>query len=219
MNHSESIANISKVLSQAINEIENVSKDKSGFKGKYADMPSVVRAVKEVLPKYELAFLQLVGEIIDDKISIENMLIHSSGEWISKTAESYIDDGMKSKPQGVGATITYLRRKSELAFFNMSEADELDKRKEQDDDEPHLSMHPIPSIPSKAEQNARYVPIENKAKELKKLSDLILDCKDPSATTNAICSKSNVTALSLLTQYDIRHWTKFLEDKLGESNE
>ena len=54
-------------------------------------------------------------------VSVETIVMHVSGEWISSISASPI---AKSNPQGVGDAITYLRRYSLAAIFGLAQKDD-----------------------------------------------------------------------------------------------
>jgi hypothetical protein len=109
MEKSESIVKLSKALVKMQSEMGAASKssDNPFFKSKYADLNSVWEAVAEPLHNNGLAVTQLVGEYVDGTQSLETVLIHESGEWISCKSSIPL---AKKDPHGAGSGITYLRR-------------------------------------------------------------------------------------------------------------
>jgi hypothetical protein len=108
MNKSDSIVNIAPALVKAQAEIKAALKDSTNphFRSKYADLSSVVDAVKAPLLKQGIAFLQGVHDAVDG-VAVETMLLHNSGEWISSTMRL---PAVKQDAQGYGSAITYGRR-------------------------------------------------------------------------------------------------------------
>ena len=122
MNKSESIASLAKSLAKAQGEVENASKASVNphFKSKYADLAEVLNTVRPVFASCGLSFVQMPS-FADGIVSVETMLVHESGEWISETASSPIT---KQDAQGVGSAITYLRRYSLAAFAGIAQEDD-----------------------------------------------------------------------------------------------
>ena len=122
MNKSESIASLAKALAKAQGEVENASKASVNphFKSKYADLAEVLNTVRPVFASCGLSFVQMPS-FADGIVSVETMLVHESGEWISETASSPIT---KQDAQGVGSAITYLRRYSLAAFAGIAQEDD-----------------------------------------------------------------------------------------------
>ena len=102
--------------------LEPVSKDSVNphFKSKYADLAEVLNTVRPVFASCGLSFVQMPS-FLDGVVSVETMLVHESGEWISETASSPIT---KQDAQGVGSAITYLRRYSLAAFAGIAQEDD-----------------------------------------------------------------------------------------------
>jgi hypothetical protein len=108
LNKSETIKEIAAALVKAQASIKGALKDSTNphFRSKYADLSSVVEAVKEPLLKQGITFLQGVHDA-EGGVAIETVLLHSSGEWISSTLRI---PATKNDAQGFGSAITYGRR-------------------------------------------------------------------------------------------------------------
>ena len=122
MNKTDSIAELAKALAKAQGEIENASKNAANphFKSKYADLAEVLNTVRPVFSSHGLSVLQMPS--FDGGIaSVETMLMHTSGEWISNTCSAPVS---KNDAQGVGSAITYLRRYSLAAFAGIAQEDD-----------------------------------------------------------------------------------------------
>lgn len=109
MNKSEMINELAAAFCKAQAAMGAAAKDASNafLKSKYADMASVVEAVKGPLTANGLAYAQLVGNGQDGNVSVETVLMHSSGQWISEKLQMKPE---KCNPQGMGSVITYARR-------------------------------------------------------------------------------------------------------------
>lgn len=122
MNKSESIASLAAALAKAQSEIENAHKTSNNphFKSRYADLAEVINTVRPVFTSHGLAVTQMPS--FDAGIaSVETMLMHSSGEWISSVSSAPVT---KQDAQGVGSAITYLRRYSLAAVAGVAQEDE-----------------------------------------------------------------------------------------------
>jgi hypothetical protein len=108
MNRSETIKEISAALPKAQAAIKAASKDATNphFRSKYADLASVIDAVKPGLNANGISFLQPVT-FNEHGVCVETVLLHTSGEWIS---ESLTVPVSKQDAQGVGSAISYGRR-------------------------------------------------------------------------------------------------------------
>lgn len=122
MNKSESIKELATALALAQAEVENASKNSSNphFKSKYADLAEVINTVRPVFSKYGLSVTQWPS-FADGVASVETVLMHKSGEWMSQTASAPVS---KQDAQGVGSAITYLRRYSLAAVAGVAQEDD-----------------------------------------------------------------------------------------------
>lgn len=91
------------------------------FKSKYADLSAVWGACEEALEANALAVVQGLGEVIDGKLHIETMLLHSSGQWMKSLASIPLP---KSDPQGYGSASTYARRYTLAAMMGIVQEDD-----------------------------------------------------------------------------------------------
>lgn len=105
MTKSESIKNLAGALIKFQTEVKAVKKDANNpfFKSKYADLASIIEAIREPLSKNELAFAQFPT----GTCGLTSILMHSSGEFIEDTFTMVPVD---NKPQTAGSAITYMRR-------------------------------------------------------------------------------------------------------------
>lgn len=108
MKHSETIKELAAALHKAQKNIKAALKDSTNphFKSKYADLSSVIEAVKQPLLDAGLVFTQGVHDA-EGGVAIETMLLHTSGEWLSSTLRI---PASKQDAQGFGSAITYGRR-------------------------------------------------------------------------------------------------------------
>lgn len=110
MNKSESIKELATALAKAQGEIKGAVKDSSNpfFKSKYADLASIVEAIRASFSKNGLSYTQCVEPSDKDEVRIETIILHSSGEWLSCGVLAL--PVSKSDAQGFGSAMTYARR-------------------------------------------------------------------------------------------------------------
>lgn len=123
MNASDSIKELSAAYCKAQPKIEGATKDRTNpaFKSKYADLGSVVDAIKPALVEHGLAFLQIPHEA-EAAASIETILLHSSGEWMSLGIVAV--PVTRADAQGFGSALTYARRYGLLSGFGVCPEDD-----------------------------------------------------------------------------------------------
>ena len=123
MEKSESIVKLSKALVKMQSEMGAASKssDNPFFKSKYADLASVKEATRLPLLNNGLTITQFVGEYIAGVMSLETIILHESGEYMSRVASIPI---AKADCHAATAGVTYLRRTSIAAVCNLMQEDD-----------------------------------------------------------------------------------------------
>lgn len=123
MNKSESIKELAAALAKAQPLIKGAVKDSVNpfFKSKYADLSSVVEAIREPLAKNGLSYVQLNQPSETNQVCVETVLIHTSGEWISGVISLPVT---KADAQGHGSAITYARRYGLSAIVGLTAEDD-----------------------------------------------------------------------------------------------
>ena len=108
MNTSESIKNLAASLCKAQAEMGGAVKDSKNpfFKSDYADLTSVIKAIKEPFANHGLSYTQFPTND-DGRIGVSTLLMHESGEYLE---HSYTLPTTKADPQAAGSAITYARR-------------------------------------------------------------------------------------------------------------
>jgi hypothetical protein len=115
MNRSEQINELATALAKAQGEMKAALKNalnpafkRQGETGgtKYAALPDVFEAAR-VLSKHGLSFVQPASVAEDGAVTVETMLMHSSGQWLS---EKLSLRPQANTPQGIGSAMTYGRR-------------------------------------------------------------------------------------------------------------
>lgn len=127
MQTSESIAKIAPAFLAAQKAITFAAKGAVNphLKNKYADLPSVIDAVKHALNDAGIAFIQTATHSDDARLHLTTTLLHESGEWFRDTAVIPVQ---KQDPQGYGAALSYLRRYSLSAFTGLYQDDDDGER-------------------------------------------------------------------------------------------
>lgn len=116
-------ANLSGSLVRALAEIEGAAKDKVNphFKSKYADIASVIDAIRPVLARHDLGFTQH-SQPSEAGVIVETVLHHASGETLSMG--SLFVPANKSDAQGFGSALTYCRRYALMTAFGVPAEDD-----------------------------------------------------------------------------------------------
>ena len=107
MKTSDSIKHIAEALVAAQKEIRFAVKDSTNphYKSKYANINSVIDAVKAPLNNNGIAILQSLSPSDDNKLHLTTRLLHSSGEWLEDTAVCPLQ---KQDSQALGRCVSYI---------------------------------------------------------------------------------------------------------------
>lgn len=111
-------------LAKAQGELGKVTKSHTANAGKYsytyADLASVIEAIREPFAKHELAYFQ-APSADGERVTVTTTLIHSSGESLSSALTLVAAD---DSPQAIGSAITYARRYGLLAAAGLAPEDD-----------------------------------------------------------------------------------------------
>ena len=128
MEHSQELDKLAQALAQAQAEIKPAQMNATNpfLKNKYADLGSVIDAVKPAMIKHGLAVTQLPSGD-GETISITTMLLHTSGQFIRSTISLPVgSEKGRSLAQSAGAIITYLRRYGLAAMMSVYADEDTD---------------------------------------------------------------------------------------------
>ena len=155
MYQSESIGKLAEALAKAQSQFTFALKASTadmGVKGgrrKYADLQSVIDAIKPQLTAHGLAVVQATMPNAGG-ISLRTTLMHSSGEWIAGQIDLPID--RMGGIQGMGSALTYARRYALSAMVGIA-SDE--------DDDGEASMQAAKQYEKKQIQQVRQQAVAN----------------------------------------------------------
>jgi hypothetical protein len=115
--------NLASAMALAFSEIEGATKDKINphFKSKYADLGSVIDAIKPSLAKYGLFFTQAC-HVAEDGVCVETLIHHANGDTVS-CGKLYVPAN-KRDAQGFGSALTYARRYGLMTAFGVPAEDD-----------------------------------------------------------------------------------------------
>ena len=108
MKSSELINELAAALCKAQAEMGGAVKDSSNpfFKSSYADLTSVIKAIKQPFSDNGLSYTQF-PVTFEDRIGVVTRLMHNSGQWLEM---DYTLPTVKKDPQAAGSAISYARR-------------------------------------------------------------------------------------------------------------
>jgi len=202
MEMSEQIDALSKALSKAQGEMGGAVKDANNpfFKSSYADLGSVIKAIKEAFTSNGLSYTQF--PVRDEAgAGVETILMHESGQWIKS---SYTLPLAKFDAQSAGSCLTYARRYALQAIAGIPAVDDDGN---QATAAAPAAPPPKPARKPKAQKTPENVQQEANTKNImvngKEYGPLIT-CQEINACVDDIAleqwKEDNITALKLIGQ-------------------
>ena len=122
MKSSESINELATALCAAQSQMGGAVKDSANpfFKSSYADLTSVIKAIKQPFADNGLSYTQF--PVNDDSgVGVFTRLMHISGQWLEM---EYTLPTVKKDPQAAGSAITYARRYALQSIAGIPTADD-----------------------------------------------------------------------------------------------
>src|SRR5688572_3655789 len=111
-------AKLHAALAEAFAEFEGATKGAVNphFRSKYADLSSVIAAIKPARTNHGLVFTQATHDA-QGGVCVETVIHHASGESLS--CGSLFVPASKNDAQGFGSALTYCRRYSLMTAFGI----------------------------------------------------------------------------------------------------
>ena len=210
---------LSAALVRAFAEIEGATKSAENphFKSKYADLASVIAAIKPALVNNNLSFEQHM-QPSEDGIIVETVVRHASGETTS-FGSLYVPAN-KRDAQGFGSASSYARRYSLLTAFGVPTEDD-------DGNAAVRSAAPSSSVPANGSGNGhKNDPFpQGPAKNLTSLKDMgrafwrdVEACGDSDTLEPLLSDKNNIALVNQIMKA-LPNWWDGGTDKHGETFE
>ena len=122
MQTSENINELATALCNAQYEMGGAIKDSQNtyYNSEYADLTSVIKAIKEPFTRFGLSYTQFPISNLDG-IGVVTTLMHRSGQWMR---EEFVIPLTKRDPQAAASLITYARRYALQSMAGIPTADD-----------------------------------------------------------------------------------------------
>ena len=174
MKTSETIDELAKALVKAQSQMGGAVADSNNpfFKSKYADLGSVVKAIKEPFCDNGLSYVQFPCTS-ERGVGVTTRLIHVSGQWLE---QEYTLPLTKQDPQAAGSAITYARRYALQAIAGIPTAD--------DDGEAAMQRNVVHQKPQQSK--AKAVPAQKAPTKPPKVAETAAEEKESTLAVNKI---------------------------------
>ena len=122
MKSSEQVNELATALCKAQGDMGGALKDSSNpfFKSSYADLTSVIKAIKQPFSDNGLSYTQFPVSN-EHGVGVSTRLMHTSGQWLEM---EYTLPTVKKDPQASGSAITYARRYALQSIAGIPTADD-----------------------------------------------------------------------------------------------
>jgi hypothetical protein len=197
------IGKLAEALAKAQGEMENAVKDSTNlhFKSKYADIASVINAIKSPLSKNGLAFVQFVQRT-EGGMELVTQLMHTSGESISSSMPLMFS---KQDMQGLGSALTYARRYSLSALVGIAQED--------DDGNEAVKSYTPPTATPKIAPVAK--PFDGLRQRMAELHKELLEKQPKFNAQDYLKATYGVSESKLLSDADLRDFVGFMANEVG----
>lgn len=123
MRHSEQTKEVFEALAKAQGAFDGAKKDSTNphFKSKYADLASVIEAIRPAMAANGLSALQEVA-LGEKGVAVTTLVTHASGQWVE--FGPIVVPLQKQDAHGVGSAATYARRYALSAALGVAAEDD-----------------------------------------------------------------------------------------------
>lgn len=215
MQQSEQINEIAAALSKAQSQIEGAVKDANNpfYKSKYADLSSIIEAVKGPLANNGLSIVQLVGFDDENREFLETQISHSSGQFFRGRILIKSKD---QSPQAQGSAISYARRYALQAALNVPVFDDDAEMAQASFRKPQTNVPPVQTVPltktSEPTPEAPTSPATATSIQMNRISYLINKLKlDPAKLAERLDKQFGKTEVKALSKTEADWLIKNLE--------
>lgn len=179
-NQSFNISELAKSLSKAQAEFKPISQNRSNpfFKSKYADLDSILKAVRPALAKHGLSFYQYTS-IDNGKTILHSRILHTSGQWVESQTNIAPP---KADIQSYGSTMSYQRRYSAITLLGVATTDD----------------------PFDDDGNSVSIPVSKQKINASQTSELKSALKGKDVLLPVILKKLSIDSLEEMKQYDFK---------------
>lgn len=127
MRQSDTIDELLKELVEVQNELPTMPKSSQAYGYKYTDLDTIVQAIKPILHKHGIGYMQSVGGIEKDYMTLTTRIFNNKGQYIEDVAGlPSITSTKNNAAQTLGMSITYMRRYALCAMLGITSDEDVD---------------------------------------------------------------------------------------------
>ena len=148
MIQSENINELLAALAEVQSELPTMPKAKQAYGYKYTDLDTITQTIKPILTKHGIGYMQSVGGLAENALTLTTRIFNKKGEYIEDTAAlPTITSTKNNAAQTLGMSITYMRRYALCAMLGITSDEDVDANTD-GTAQPHGSQQkPTPPTP------------------------------------------------------------------------
>lgn len=149
MIQSDNITELLVALEAVQSELPTMPKNTPAYGYKYADLDSITQAIKPILHKHGIAYLQTIGGASQEQMTLTTRVFNTKGQYVEDTAFLPVITGTKNNAaQTLGMSITYMRRYALCAMLGITSDEDVDANVEAKPQPPKQSAPPKKQVNS-----------------------------------------------------------------------
>ena len=127
MIQSENITELLVALEAVQSELPTMPKSSQAYGYKYADLDTITQAIKPILHKHGIAYIQSIGGTSQEQTTLTTRVFNTKGQYIEDTAVlPVITNSKNNAAQTLGMSITYMRRYALCAMLGITSDEDTD---------------------------------------------------------------------------------------------
>ena len=127
MLQSDSITELLSALAEVQSELPTMPKSSQAYGYKYTDLDTITQTIKPILCKHGIGYIQSVGGLTANALTLTTRIFNKKGEYIEDTAAlPTITSTKNNAAQTLGMSITYMRRYALCAMLGITSDEDVD---------------------------------------------------------------------------------------------
>lgn len=127
MLQSENISELLSALAEVQSELPTMPKSSQAYGYKYTDLDTITQTIKPILSKHGIGYIQSVGGLTENALTLTTRIFNKKGEYIEDTAAlPTITSTKNNAAQTLGMSITYMRRYALCAMLGITSDEDVD---------------------------------------------------------------------------------------------
>lgn len=127
MLQSDSITELLSALAEVQSELPTMPKSSQAYGYKYTDLDTITQTIKPILSKHGIGYIQSVGGLTANALTLTTRIFNKKGEYIEDTAAlPTITSTKNNAAQTLGMSITYMRRYALCAMLGITSDEDVD---------------------------------------------------------------------------------------------